>query len=131
LNKNWPATIVVSVGVWYLAFFTDFMAMWAGYVAMNLFVIVYSYMMITLYTAEKKLPVDGKFIFWVGIPAVFMTVTTVYALVYYSYRYFVDAEWQGFVIVGLCLILLILSFIQFFPKLAKWKDLKPSETMDA
>ncbi len=123
VHRVWPSTFAIAFIGWFIATFTDFSAMWAGYVAMNLFVIVYSYMMITLYTAEQEKPIDGKFIFWIAIPGGFMTITTVVALVYYLYRYVIDAQWYGLVILSLCLILLILSFIQFVPKLLNWKNL--------
>ena len=123
LHKVWPSTFAIAILGWLIATYTNFMAMWAGYVAMNLFVIVYSYMVITLYTAEQKHPIDGKFIFWVGIPGAFMTLTTIYALGYYFYRYLVGAEWYGLVILTLCIILLVLSMIQFIPKLLNWKNL--------
>ncbi len=128
IHRVWPSTFVVAVAGWFLATYTDFMALWAGYVAMNLFVIVYSYMIITIYTAEQRHPLDAKFFYWVGIPGTFMTLTTIYALFYYLFRYFEGGQWYGFAIVGLCLVLLTLSMIQFIPKLLKWNKLADEAT---
>ncbi len=127
VHRVWPATFVIAFVGWLIATYTNFMAMWAGYVAMNLFVIVYSYMMITIYTAEQKKPIDGKFIFWIAIPGGFMTITTIYALLYYLQRYIVGQQWYGLVILSLCLILLALSMVQFIPKLLNWKNLGEKE----
>ncbi len=123
IHRVWPSTALIVLVGWLIATYTNFMAMWAGYVAMNLFVIVYSYMMITIYTAEQRHPLNAKFFYWVGIPGLFMTGTTIYALIYYLIRYINAGQYYGLVILSLCLILLALSMLQFIPKLLRWNQL--------
>lgn len=124
LDNHWVTGFLIAVAGYFVAMFTPFMAMWAGFVAMNLFVIVYSYMMITVYLGEQGNPIDARLIFWVVIPGVFMTVTTIYALVYHTYLYYVGAEWAGLVIILACLILLVLALFQFIPKLMDYNNLQ-------
>jgi|GEM_PF-1879736 len=119
LNKRLTSTVVVTVLAYLLGTYTPFMSLWAGFVAMSLYVLIYSYGLALIDRLESRRPFDTKYWIYVVIPGALMTATIVYTVFYFTYRYYAAQQWIAFTILLGLIVLMVLTFVQIGQKLSK------------